>query len=160
MIGLQFYVKKAPARKTGAFLFPVNKEAAKSSLLRLCHACKIRSYFTSVIFPLFVKRLWRTVKYEEVYLKDYSGVRDAKDSIQTYFDFYNNERPHQSLGYKTPSEVYYGDKGKHTGLTGVRGLISGSVPITNSVLLQEAVQGDPSGHTLEIIHLKRPLILS
>jgi len=54
---------------------------------------------------IFVERLWRSVKYEEVYLKDYSCMRDAKDSLRRYFDFYNNDRPHQSLGYKTPSEV-------------------------------------------------------
>jgi len=40
--------------------------------------------------------------------KDYSDVREAKEGIESYFKFYNNERPHQSLGYKTPYEVYYG----------------------------------------------------
>ena len=109
---------------------------------------------------IFVERLWRSVKYEEVYLKDYSGVRDAKDSLRQYFNFYNNDRPHQSLGYKTPSEVYYGEKKTHTSLTGGRGLIPTPVPITNPVLSQETVQGAPTGHTQEIIHLKRPMILS
>ena len=109
---------------------------------------------------IFVERLWRSVKYEEVYLKDYSGVRDAKDSLRRYFNFYNNDRPHQSLGYKTPSEVYYGEKEKHTDLTGGRSLISSPIPMTTPVLSQEAVQGAPSGHTQEIIHLKKPMILS
>ncbi|MBA7583129.1 hypothetical protein ES708_25069 [subsurface metagenome] len=111
---------------------------------------------------IFVERLWRSVKYEEVYLKDYSGVRDAKDSLRRYFDFYNNDRPHQSLGYKTPSEIYYGldEKVNCNYLEAGRGLISSSVPITNSVLSQEAVQGAPAGHTEEIIHLKSPLFLS
>lgn len=109
---------------------------------------------------IFVERLWRSVKYEEVYLKDYSGVRDAKNSLRRYFDFYNNDRPHQSLEYRTPSEVYYGEKAKHTDLKGGRGLIPTLVPITNSVLSQEAVQGAPSGQTQEIIHLKRQKILS
>jgi len=109
---------------------------------------------------IFVERLWRSVKYEEVYLKNYSCVRDAKDSLRWYFDFYNNDRPHQSLGYKTPSEVYYGEMAKHTSLTGGRGLISSSVPINDSVLSQESVQGAPAGHTQEIIHLKKPMILS
>jgi len=54
---------------------------------------------------IFVERLWRSVKYEEVYLKDYSSVRDANGSLKQYIDFYNNDRPHQSLGYKAPSEV-------------------------------------------------------
>jgi len=56
---------------------------------------------------IFVERLWRSVKYEEVYLKDYQDVRVAKDGLRTYFQFYNAERPHQSLGDETPSEVYY-----------------------------------------------------
>ena len=103
---------------------------------------------------IFVERLWRSVKYEEVYLKDYSGVRDAKDSLRRYFNFYNNDRPHQSLGYKTPSEVYYGEKEKHTVLKGGRRLIRGPVPITDSVLSQEAMQAAPPGQTQEIIHLK------
>ncbi len=55
---------------------------------------------------IFVERLWRTVKYEEVYLKDYLTVRDAITSLSAYFRFYNHERPHQSLGYRTPAAVY------------------------------------------------------
>ena len=55
-----------------------------------------------------IERLWRSVKYEEVHIKDYSDVREAKEGIESYFKFYNNERPHQSLGYNTPYEVYYG----------------------------------------------------
>ena len=56
---------------------------------------------------IFVERLWRSVKYEEVYLNDYQRVRDAGKSLKYYFNFYNNERPHQSLGYKTPREIHY-----------------------------------------------------
>jgi putative transposase len=55
---------------------------------------------------LFIERLWRTVKYEEVYLKAYQDARDARDSLGNYFRFYNTERPHQALGYKTPAEVF------------------------------------------------------
>jgi putative transposase len=55
---------------------------------------------------IFVERLWRTVKYEEVYLKDYATVREAVTSLSAYFRFYNHERPHQSLGYRTPAAVY------------------------------------------------------
>lgn len=57
---------------------------------------------------IFVERLWRSVKYEEVYLKDYSSFIEAKENLEKYFDFYNNERLHQNLGYKTPYEIYYG----------------------------------------------------
>lgn len=57
---------------------------------------------------IFVERLWRTVKYEEVYLHDYWSVSEARERLADYFDFYNNERPHASLEYQTPQEVYYG----------------------------------------------------
>jgi len=55
---------------------------------------------------LFIERLWRTVKYEEVYLKAYRDGREASAAIGEYFRFYNGERPHQSLGYRTPGDVY------------------------------------------------------
>jgi putative transposase len=55
---------------------------------------------------IFVERLWRTVKYEEVYLHDYENVWEAEDRIGAYLAFYNGERPHQSLGYRTPEQVY------------------------------------------------------
>jgi len=57
---------------------------------------------------IFVERLWRSVKYEEVYLKDYGMVDEARRGLRDYFAFYNTERLHQSLGYKTPAEVYFG----------------------------------------------------
>ena len=57
---------------------------------------------------IFVERLWRTVKYEEVYLKDYADVDDARRGIGRYFGFYNNVRLHESLGYGTPAEAYFG----------------------------------------------------
>jgi len=55
---------------------------------------------------LFVERLWRTVKYEEVYLKAYQDGIEAKIGIGDYFRFYNTQRPHQALGYRTPAEAY------------------------------------------------------
>lgn len=55
---------------------------------------------------VFVERLWRSVKYEEVYLHDYATPREARQGLSRYFDFYNHERPHQGLGYRTPAEVY------------------------------------------------------
>jgi putative transposase len=57
---------------------------------------------------VFVERLWRSVKYEEVYLKDYAGVPAAVTGLGAYFDFYNDERPHQALDYRTPQAVYLG----------------------------------------------------
>jgi putative transposase len=55
---------------------------------------------------VFVERLWRSVKYEEVYLKDYGSVLDARVPLGRYFRFYNHERPHQALAYRTPAAVY------------------------------------------------------
>jgi putative transposase len=61
---------------------------------------------------IIVERLWRSVKYEEVYLKDYAQGVDAYDGLGGYFVFFNDERPHQSLGYRTPKEVYFGRAAK------------------------------------------------
>jgi putative transposase len=55
---------------------------------------------------IFVERLWRTVKVEEVYLRDYQTVAEARYGLGRYFDFYNNRRFHQALDYRTPAEVY------------------------------------------------------
>jgi len=55
---------------------------------------------------ILVERLWRTVKYEEVYLKAYSNGREAKAGLDAYFHFYNTQRPHQALDYQTPAEVF------------------------------------------------------
>jgi putative transposase len=60
---------------------------------------------------IFVERLWRSVKYEEVYLKDYRDVSSCIEGLRDYFRFYNDERPHQALGYKTPRQVYRGKSG-------------------------------------------------
>ena len=60
---------------------------------------------------IFTERLWRSVKYEEVYLKNYDSVLDAKDGLTNYFDTYNNRRLHQALNYQTPAEVYFSKKG-------------------------------------------------
>lgn len=56
---------------------------------------------------IFVERLWRSVKYEEVYLHDYATPREARRGLARYFEFYNHERPHQALDYRTPEEVYF-----------------------------------------------------
>lgn len=57
---------------------------------------------------MFVERLWRTVKYEHVYLYDHQTVAAVAHGLDGYFRFYNTERPHQSLRYRTPAEVHYG----------------------------------------------------
>jgi putative transposase len=57
---------------------------------------------------IFTERLWRSVKYEEVYLNDYLTPKEARRGLTRYLTFYNEQRPHQSLGYRTPAEVYFG----------------------------------------------------
>ena len=56
---------------------------------------------------IFTERLWRTVKYEEVYLHDYLSPREARQALTRYITFYNHERLHQALDYQTPAEVYF-----------------------------------------------------
>lgn len=79
---------------------------------------------------IFVERLWRTVKYEEVYTHSYESIAEAKSSLIRYFHFYNTERLHQSLGYKTPHEMYFGE------------------------------ERNDNGQATELIHLKQPEFLS
>jgi putative transposase len=68
---------------------------------------------------VFVERLWRSVKYEDIYIKDYERVPDLESGLTAYFRFYDEERPHQSLGYRTPAEVY---------LAGIQGVPRGRKP--------------------------------
>jgi putative transposase len=56
---------------------------------------------------VFVERIWRSVKYEEVYLRAYGGVAEARASIGRYLDFYNHKRPHSSLDARTPDQAYF-----------------------------------------------------
>lgn len=59
---------------------------------------------------IFTERLWRSVKYEEVYIKDYQDYGDVREGLGRYFPFYNNRRYHQALKYKTPYEVHNGER--------------------------------------------------
>ena len=74
---------------------------------------------------LFVERFWRTLKYEEVYLKAYQDAREARIEISRYIQFYNAARPHQSLGYQTPAQEYYAEP---IAVVKERMLISGEHP--------------------------------
>ena len=56
---------------------------------------------------IFVEKLWRTVKYEDMYPNAYETPRDARIGINNYMNFYNHERPHSRLKYRTPKEVYW-----------------------------------------------------
>lgn len=57
---------------------------------------------------IFIERLWRSVKYEEIYVKEFQSVDQLRKSLKKYFGFYNHERPHQSFNGQTPAEIYYG----------------------------------------------------
>ena len=59
---------------------------------------------------IFTERLWRTIKYEEVYLHSYASPKEARRQLTPYLKFYNSERPHQALSYRTPAEVYFGSE--------------------------------------------------
>jgi len=69
---------------------------------------------------IFNERLWRSVKYEDVYLKDYAAVDEARVGLGEYFRFYNTARLHQALDYRTPAEVHFGPGG--TGSNNVTGV--------------------------------------
>ena len=84
---------------------------------------------------IFIERLWRTVKYEEVYLNEYETVKDAVLGIDRYFSFYNDERPHQALGYKTPREVYQNGWYKTNFINPQNGLKTQNVHLINSSIL-------------------------
>jgi putative transposase len=77
---------------------------------------------------IFVERLWRSVKVEEVYLHDYQSVGDARKGLGQYLAFYNEERPHQALGYRTPAEVYVASAGRGGSLAPLR-CARGSAPL-------------------------------
>ena len=64
---------------------------------------------------VFVERLWRSVKYEDIYIKDYERVNELESGLTAYFRFYDEERPHQSLDYRTPGEVYRAGLGQASG---------------------------------------------
>ncbi len=56
---------------------------------------------------IFIERLWRSLKYEDIYLKDYASVSELTAGLTAYFHFYNHQRPHQSLNYCTPAELHF-----------------------------------------------------
>ena len=61
---------------------------------------------------VFVERLWRSLKYEDVYLNAYDSMAEARNGIRCYMNFFNNDRPHTALGYQTPTSFYEGERGK------------------------------------------------
>jgi putative transposase len=80
--------------------------AAFTSRLESCGVAISMDGRGRAIDNVFIERLWRSVKYEDVYLRDYTDGWQAEASLAAYFRFYNQERIHQALGYRTPAEVY------------------------------------------------------
>lgn len=106
-------LRKALSRSAGPEIFNSDQGAQFTSNdftdVLLQHGVKISMDGRGrALDNIFVERLWRSVKYEEVHLKDYQTGLDAYRGLDNYFNFYNNERPHQSLGYQTPAAVYFG----------------------------------------------------
>jgi putative transposase len=77
-----------------------------------------------VLDNIFVERLWRTVKYEDIYTKGYATVAELETGLAEYFWFYNHERPHQALEYQTPAEVYSGNLEADVASVEVRQVVS------------------------------------
>jgi len=88
---------------------------------------------------IFTERLWRTVKYEEVYRYDYASPKEARQGLTRYFDFYNHQRLHQALDYRTPAEVYFAPHPTHARPAADQrvadGREKGAVSTSNSPLL-------------------------
>jgi len=78
---------------------------------------------------IFVERLWRSVKYEDVYLKGYTSTGELMVGLAAYFTFYNGERPHQSLAYRTPDEAYRTGSNGGATIVDLFGAVRGESPV-------------------------------
>ena len=105
--------------------FVVDQYAAKADVLRrdgdAWHLIEVKSNVN------LKQELWRSIKYEEVYLKAYQTVAEARTGINAYLEFYNRQRPHQALGYRTPAEVYQHGQEERGAAAEEAGLPSGLV---------------------------------
>ena len=91
--------------QTDWYAYPTTNQVTVTGLdAGATHQVRVRARYNDNIF---VERLWRTVKYEEVYLKAYANATDARKELSHYFRFYNDQSPHQALGYRTPAEVLH-----------------------------------------------------
>ena len=106
-------LQEALSRFAGPEIFNTDQGAqfTADSFTRVLRDCGIKISMDGkgrCIDNIFVERLWRSLKYEEVYLNPYDSMHEARMGIGRYFDFFNNERPHQALGYQTPASFYDG----------------------------------------------------
>jgi putative transposase len=98
---------------------------------------------------IFTERLWRTVKYEEVYLHEYDSPREARQGLTRYFQFYNDERSHQALAYRTPAQAYFADPATPVGTPAVEKWTTGTAPVahfstapTTTVWIPDSTKGN------------------
>jgi len=91
---------------------------------------------------IFVERLWRSVKYEEVYLKAYESGREARVGINAYFHFYNTQRPHQALGYQTPRQVF--EEGQQRRCSREQEVVSLDPEVTSLLTAEDSLNSAPS----------------
>jgi putative transposase len=84
---------------------------------------------------IFIERLWRSVKYEEVYIKDYADMQEAKCSLKRYFEFYNYERQHQGLSYKKPAEMHFNVTYKNANVENMKKEILSGLKVNNNICL-------------------------
>jgi len=96
---------------------------------------------------IFVERLWRSVKYEDVYLKGYATLPELLVGLSEYFAFYNGERPHQGLGYRTPDQVHGSGQGGGAGIVDRFGSAAGpsTTPLRSAVDGPAAEPGQRQG---------------
>ena len=91
---------------------------------------------------MFIERLWRSVKYEEVYLHGYANGTEARTSLTRYISFYNERRSHQSLEYRTPDDVYFGSTRCVNADGGVTNAIHTRTPRASPARRETALRAD------------------
>src|SRR5947209_13030598 len=111
---------------------------------------------------IFTERLWRTIKYEEVYLKDYISPREAREGLRDYLRFYNEQRLHQALDYRTPAEVYLAQQGvryvgtsrprMHRAREIMQHISETAMVLKDGRTLGYAEYGDPKGTPIMLFH--------
>jgi transposase InsO family protein len=99
----RFFVERARSASLAERRAMVSDEAPVS-IRRQCELLRVGR--SGLYYEPVVERLWRSLKYEHVYLRAYDDLSEARDSIGGYFEFYNHRRRHQALGYSTP-EMFY-----------------------------------------------------
>ena len=88
------------------FYEQIGRLSAQLTWLKMLASKRTRNMRAQLVANIFTERLWRSVKYEEVYLNEYPCPREVRQGLIWYREFYNERRPHQTLGCATPAEIY------------------------------------------------------